>query len=58
MYDTCGQNKTEQRTPRARLGENQVGVPMDRLATDLQGPLPETPHGNKYVLVITGHFTK
>lgn len=31
---------------------------MDRLATDLLGPLPETPRGNKYVLVITDHFTK
>lgn len=56
--DKCGQNKSEQRTLRARLGENQVGGPMDRLATDLLGPLPETPRGNKYVLVITDHFTK
>lgn len=31
---------------------------MDRLATDLLGPLPETPQGNKYILVVTDHFTK
>lgn len=32
--DTCARNKHDRRTPRARLGENQVGGPMDRLATD------------------------
>lgn len=56
--DTCAQNKPAQKTPKAHLGDNQVGGPMDRLATDLLGPLPETPQGNKYILVVTDHFTK
>ena len=41
--DTCARNKPAQKTPKAHLGDNQVGGPMDRLATDLLGPLPETP---------------
>jgi hypothetical protein len=35
-----------------------VGAPLDRLGTDLLGPLPVTPRGNKYILTITDYFTK
>ncbi len=35
-----------------------VGAPMDRLATDVLGPLPVTPRGNYYILLVTNHFTK
>ncbi len=31
---------------------------MDRLATDVLGPLPVTPRGNCYILLVTDHFTK
>ena len=31
---------------------------MDRLATDILGPLPLTPRGNQYILLITDYFTK
>ena len=31
---------------------------MDRLATDVLGPLPLTPRGNRYILLVTDHFTK
>lgn len=31
---------------------------MDRIATDVLGPLPETPRGNKFILVVTDQFTK
>ena len=34
-----------------------VGAPLDRLSTDILGPLPETPRGNKYILTATDHFT-
>ena len=30
-----------------------VGAPMDRLATDIFGPLPLTARGNRYVLIVT-----
>ena len=35
-----------------------AGRPWQKLAIDLVGPLPETERGNKWVLVITDHFTK
>ena len=40
------------------MGTMPVGAPMDRLGTDILGPLPETPRGNRYVLVVTDYFTK
>ena len=44
--------------PRAPLGQMPVGAPMDRLATDILGPLPLTLRGNCYILLVTDHFTK
>ena len=38
-------------------GPMPVGAPMDRLATDFLGPLPLTPRGNCYILLVTDHFT-
>lgn len=43
---------------RAPLGRMTVGAPLDRLATDFMGPLPLTPRGNRYILVVTDYFTK
>ncbi|MCG8112562.1 MAG: DDE-type integrase/transposase/recombinase [Candidatus Thiodiazotropha taylori] len=34
------------------------GYPMERIATDILGPLPETESGNRYILVIGDYFTK
>jgi hypothetical protein len=34
------------------------GVPMQRIATDILGELPETENGNKYILVVSDYFTK
>ena len=31
---------------------------MERTATDILGPLPETDKGNRYILVISDYFTK
>ena len=31
---------------------------MDRLVTDILGPLPETTRGNKYILLVGDQFTK
>ena len=31
---------------------------MQRLAMDILGPLPLTPHGNRFVLDVTDYFTK
>ena len=56
--DSCGAIKLPNKTVRAPLGSMPVGAPMDRLATDIMGPLPETSRGNKYILVVTDHFSK
>lgn len=32
--------------------------PMERIAMDILGPLPVTPRGNRYILVIGDYFTK
>ena len=31
---------------------------MDRICTDYFGPLPKTERGNKYVMVVTDHFSR
>lgn len=35
-----------------------AGEPMERIATDIMGPLPETDFQNKYILVISDYFSK
>ena len=35
-----------------------VGAPMERLVIVILWPLPLTPRGNRYVLVVTDYFTK
>jgi hypothetical protein len=32
------------------------GVPMQRIATDILGELPETENGNKYILVVSDYW--
>jgi hypothetical protein len=54
---TCEKNRKPYKAPRAELGRMAVGAPLDRLSSDILGPLPETPRGNKYILTVTDHFT-
>ena len=56
--DTCVSVKKPPQKPQAPLGTMPVGAPLDRLATDILGPLPLTPRGNQYILLVTYHFTK
>ena len=58
LCDICEANKSPPKLPRAPLGAMPVGAPLDRNATDLLGPLPETLRGNKYILTVTDYFTK
>ena len=55
---TCAKHKKPVRTPKAPMGTIPVGGPWDVLALDYIGPLPLTPRGNKYILVLTDLFTK
>jgi hypothetical protein len=56
--DSCASIKTPTQHPKAPLGVMPVGSPLDRIATDILGPLPKTPRGNRYILVVTDYFTK
>lgn len=56
--EVCGAIKPPSKTARASLGSMPTGAPWDRLATDIMGPFPVTPRGNKYILTVTCHFTK
>ena len=55
--DECAQVKPGPRH-RANMTSMTVGSPMDRVAMDILGELPETPRGNKYILVLSDYFTK
>jgi transposase InsO family protein len=56
--DTCTSIKGPRQYPKAPLGNMQTGAPLDRLSTDILGPLPESHRHNKYVLVVTDHFSR
>ena len=40
------------------MQEYQAGAPMERVPLDFLGPLPKTPRGNEYVLMMVDQFTK
>lgn len=56
--EICGADKRPLKTPKAPMGNLSSGAPWDILATDYMGPFPETPRGNKYISVLTDHFSK
>ncbi|MCG7879381.1 MAG: RNase H-like domain-containing protein, partial [Candidatus Thiodiazotropha endolucinida] len=56
--DVCARRKPPPRTKRAPMQIVGSGYPMERIATDILGPLPETESGNRYILVIGDYFTK
>ena len=56
--DPCGAVKFPPMRANAHLGSMRTGAPLDRLSTDLLGPLPLTSRHKRYVLVVNVHFTK
>ena len=40
------------------MGSMSAGYPMQIVATDLVGPLPESESGNRYILVVADYFTR
>ena len=56
--DECAARKSLPRPRRASLQSDLTGVPIQRVAMDILGPLPETERGHKYILVIADYFTK
>ena len=43
---------------RAALHQVPVSAPLDRIAFNILGPLPETENGKIYILVVSCYFTK
>lgn len=56
--DKCAARKPEQKYPRGNLRQYMVGEPMERMAVDVLGPLPQTTRGNRYIVVIADYFSK
>ena len=54
----CASHKGPAQRPREPLQAYNVGAPMERIAIDVLGPLPETDNGNKYLLIAMDYFTK
>jgi hypothetical protein len=56
--DVCSSPTRPAKPPRAPMGTMTTGAVLDRLSTDILGPLPETVRGNKYILVVSDYFSK
>lgn len=54
----CAMRKTPVPRPKAKLCNISVGSPMELVAMDILGPLPETAAGNSNILVVGDYFTK
>lgn len=56
--DNCQSRKTPNTLSRAPLQTYVMGAPMERLASDIMGPLPLIKKRNSYLLVVGDYFTK
>ena len=56
--EECAKRKGPQRKGKAPMKQYISGAPMERIAIDVLGPLPQSESGNKYVLVIADYFSK
>ena len=58
VCDLCARRKSAAKKRVAPLQQYRVGVPMERVAIDLLGPLPKSDSGNLWVLVVGDYCTK
>ncbi len=56
--DLCASRRGPPRKIRAPMAQYTLGSPMERLAIDVVGPLPESESGNKYLLIAADYFSK
>ncbi|KAK3102915.1 hypothetical protein FSP39_014934 [Pinctada imbricata] len=54
----CNRWKKAIPKPKAALSNYCVGYPMDRIGTDVIGPLPVSKSNNRYILVVGDYFTR
>ena len=57
-FAICARQKSPTTTPRAPLTPIITSYPLQMVATDILGPLPESPSGNSYILVVSDYFTR
>ncbi|CAC5394030.1 unnamed protein product [Mytilus coruscus] len=50
--------KTQTQKKHAPMAIVETSSPMEKLATDILGELPETENGNRYILVVSDYYTK
>ena len=55
--DLCASSKGPRVKTRSPLQLYNVGEPMERVAIDVLGPLPETESGDKYILIAMDYFS-
>ena len=58
VCDVCAARKRPTKHYQGPMKKYVVGAPMERIAIDIMGPLPETEKRNRYILVIADYFTK
>jgi len=56
--DICQRRRVERPRPAGLLSENESFEPMDTVALDVIGPLPETLSRKKFIIVAVDHFTR
>ena len=56
--DLCASRRGPAKKIGAPLNQYNVGVPMERLAIDVLGPLPQSDEGNRFILIAADHFSK
>ena len=56
--EPCIRRKSAGPPHRAAMGHVAAGLPMQRVAMDIMGPLPESADGNRHILVVADYFTK
>ena len=56
--DFCSARKSPRVKQRSLLQLYNVGEPMEHVALDVLGPLPETDQGNNYILIVMDYFSK
>ena len=57
-YDNCAMAKPGPRRKRAQLGQVPIAAPLECIALDVMGPLPQAENGHMYILVLADYFTK
>ena len=56
--DICERTKPSTKTIQAPMKKHVSERPMQRVAIDVMGPLPETTAGNRFIVVVADYFTK